>query len=359
MPARFLASRYGVLHAVFYAAPVLVALKTHACGARTVVGRMLYYIAMNVQIAIAILVSVLAMNPSPSSAKTTPLKIVVDIPFVASLAQELVGPEEVITALVTASDSPHNFSLRPRSVRALQNADLVITVSKELSPNITRAMDNVTDVRTFSLASAPGIEMLPSRGQHDHAKPLNNRSTLALTDQYETMNIDPHIWLSPVNVQFMVEALRDELISIAPQRAKQFRESAQRITTQLQAFDEQQQNRWKQATNRSFVSLHDATHYFENRYQLQSKGSLFAATHTSPGVQQLKLIKDIIDAQGISCVVADALTSPAWIKTLSEGFDVTIVSIDVLGFEPNDAHYLTTLNQVADAFAQCLSVASE
>jgi len=113
---------------------------------------MLYYIIMKVLSVTAILVSLLATSMAPVYAKSTPLNIVVDIPFVASLAQDLVGPGEVITTLVNSNESPHTFSLRPRAVRALQSADLVITVCEALSPNITRAVSNVSDGRSFSLA---------------------------------------------------------------------------------------------------------------------------------------------------------------------------------------------------------------
>jgi len=173
------------------------------------------------------------------------------------------------------------------------------------------------------------------------------------------MNLDPHIWLSPVNVQLMVEALRDELIAIAPLRATQFKQSAARMTEQLQEFDQQQKSRWEHASNRSFVSLHDATYYFENHYQLTSKGSLFANSHTAPGVQQLKAMQEIIESENIDCIVTDALSPPGWINTLAEGSDVKVVSIDVLGFDPVGANFMTTLNQVSDSFAQCLGANAE
>jgi len=335
---------------------------------------MLYYIIMKALTVIAILATLLVPSVAPTHAQNSSLNITVDIPFIASLAREIAGPEVDITTLLSSTDSPHTFSLRPRSVRALQNADLVVTVSEALSPNITRTLKNVADVRVVNLATATGIDTLSSRGQHDHGAHNDNHAdehtgghgdnnSSSHKDEHheerKTENIDPHIWLSPANVQVMVTTLRDELITVAPLQAELFKQSANNMIEMLQEFDEQQKKRWADTQNRSFVSLHDATYYFENHYQLNSQGSLFGVSHVSPGVLQLNEIKKILKAENVNCVVADALTPAAWIDTLSEGSDVNVVSIDVLGFDPSDAHYLTTLRQISDSFAQCLGVTTE
>ncbi len=297
-------------------------------------------------------------------AKSTPLNIVVDIPFVASLVEEMVGTEDSIVSLINENNSPHSFSLRPRSVRSLQGADLIITVAESLSPNITQALSNITDARVLNLAGAPGMLHLPSRNQHDHnasIEELEKASQRALANEPELAytRIDPHLWLNPLNVGVMVQAIRDELSSLDPSRAQMFEQTAETMRDNLRQFDERQKNLWSNATDRNFVSLHDATYYFEYQYQLISKGSLFADTHTPAGVQQLKALKSIIKTDSVRCVVTDANTPQAWVNTLTEGLDVSSVSIDILGLYPEDANYITTLNHLADSFAKCLRLSTE
>lgn len=301
---------------------------------------MLYYIIMNAFPVFAILIGLLASSISPARADTASLNIVVDIPFVASLVQELVEGEDRVNSLINASDSPHTYTLRPRAVRSLQNADLVVTVAEGLSPNITRALVNVVGGRKLNLASVPGMLHLPSRGDN-------------------AANIDPHLWLSPVNVQIMVNALRDELIILDPKRKTAFTKAAATMMQNLQDFDQQQQSRWSGASSGAFVSLHDATRYFEDRYQLISKGSLFGSSHATPGVQQLIALKQLIQSENIGCVIADANTPSTWVNTLTEGLDVNAVAFDILGLDPSDVSYLSTLNRVADSFAFCLDVATK
>jgi len=298
-------------------------------------------------------ISVLLLASISENVIAKPLKVSADLPFVASLVRAITEDQDSVTSLMNSQVSPHSFNLQPRDLRALQSADLVVVIGEALSPNLARTIENVAiDVPILGLLKLPQLQehiirndnnATPSKSELDH----NHESAHGL---------DPHVWLDPVLVEFMATAIGEQLAKLDPARAELFRANSNRVATELQEFHQQQVARWSVEKASAFVTVHDVTRYFQQRYNLDPVGSLFEDDHTNPSAKHLNQLQELMRSNNVSCVITDQIVSRRWVDTLSEGQSVVEVSINALGSTDKGTYYLNVLHTMSDAFAECLNV---
>lgn len=288
------------------------------------------------------LATVLLLASFTQNVSAKPLKISTDIPFVASLVQAIVGEQDSVTSLMSGQESPHDFALRPRDLRQLQTANLVVMIGETLSPNVARTIRDVAiDVPTLAMLELPELQNHIANGrEHEH---------------------DPHIWLDPIIVTVMATAIGDQLAKLDPIREKLFKSNAKQVAAVLEEFHNRQITRWAHRTPKAFVTLHEVSHYFQQRYNLNSVGSLFEGDHGSPSAKHLRQLQERMRASNVECVITDPNTSQRWVDTLTNGQSangqaMSIASINILGSTDNNTHYLNVLTTMSEAFAKCLGV---
>jgi len=302
----------------------------------------------------SLLIAVLCLTFSARllAANDKALYIATDIPFVASVVQSLVGPNDEVVSVLSDSESPHQLSLRPSVAKSITQADLIILFGEDFTLGIAKAIERFApSTQQLALLDVPELTLLPLRddGAAHAAHAAHKHGNTA---------IDPHAWLNPTNVQQMVLSIRDALIEYDPPRTAFFTDNANSVIEQLERLDQELVTVWTASKPGAFVSLHDSTQYFEAHYGLQSVGTLFAGDHVSPSAHHVSELRQAIQQQGVTCLVTDPNTNARWVNTIAEGLNVSVVNIDVLGvnFEDSPTRYIDTLKHVSDSFQECLSV---
>lgn len=276
------------------------------------------------------------------------INVTTDIPLLASMIANIVGEGDSVTSLVTASDSPHTFAFRPSTMRAVQNADLLVLIGEQFMPGVTNAIVKLSsDSELLSLLDLDGIQLYESGDDHDHSLRI---------EQAELMDsVDPHIWTDPINLKTIAAAVRDKLIEIDPSRQEMFTSNADQVIAELDAFHTLQKRRWEATDTVAFVSMHDTTHYFSQRYGLHAEDSLFSGEHAAPSARQLRAFETTIQQSGVECILTDPNTNVKWTRTLNDLNNVSVASIDALGVNSPDENYLNVLNTLSDTLVSCLT----
>lgn len=294
-----------------------------------------------------VVAGVLLLISTTPNAVAKPLKVSSDVPFVASLVQAVVGKQDRVTSLMSGTESPHSFALRPRDMRQLQTADLVVMIGEALSPNITRTIKDVAiESPTLAMLELPELQEFIYRNDDNTNDEAFDR----------VHGLDPHIWLDPIIVSIMATAIGEQLATLDAARADEFRSNAKKVAAELMDFHSEQLARWSNQQTGAFVTLHEVSRYFQRRYSLNSIGSLFEGEHVTPSAKHLKQLQERMRSNKVECVITDPTTSTRWVDTLTQGQSVAVVSINALGSIDNDTNYLNVLQKVSDTFAQCLGV---
>jgi zinc transport system substrate-binding protein len=151
--------------------------------------------------------------------------------------------------------------------------------------------------------------------------------------------------------------MAEALAAADPARADLYRRNAQAFAARMQDLDRDVAQRLSAVRTRPYIVLHDAYHYFEDRYALTPAGAVTVAADRPVGVRRILDIRARIRGAGVVCVFAPPQFSPKLVRALTEGTAVRQATLDDLGADlaPGPALYETLLRRMAGQMMACLA----
>jgi zinc transport system substrate-binding protein len=225
-------------------------------------------------------------------------------PF-AWLAEQVGGPDVVVTDLVKPGAEPHDVELSPREVGTVEQAAVVIYL-KGFQPAVDDALGG--GKQGFDLGTV--VTQQP------------------LVGGKEATSKDPHIWLDPVRMETAATAL-DRL----------FRSS---LTG---------------CVRKDVVTSHSAFGYLAGRYGLVQRGISGLTPDAEPSPRRIAEVTDFARKNGVTTIFFESLIDPKVAKTVaSEVGAMTAVLDPVEGVRSGDS-YLTVQGRNAAALHTALGCA--
>jgi len=248
--------------------------------------------------------------------------------------------------LLSGSETPHTFSLRPSQVKQLHQADLIVWVGPHLEHFLKKVLTTLNDkVTVLTLIEVEELTRLTRRAGGIWAQESTAEST-----------IDPHIWLNPQNAQVMVKAITQSLSQVNPQQQQHYQHNSAQLLQQLEQLDQALQQQLKAVQDQPFLVFHDAYQYLEKHYQLNALGALQVSSEQKPGAQRLYQLRQMIQQSAISCVFKEPQFNNTLAQTVVEDTAARIATLDPLGIEleAGSQAYFELLKNLARSLTQCL-----
>lgn len=290
--------------------------------------------------------------------------VAVDIAPVHSLVarvMEGVGSPDLI---VSPGASPHGYSLRPSEAQALQDADIVVWVSAELTPWLAETIETLAgDAEAIELLEVTGTTELDVREgalfeAHDHEDDKGHAegATAGAGHDPEHGAHDPHAWLSPENAKVWLDAIAAELSAVDAENAGVYFANAAAGKTELDALIAEIGATLEPARGSTFIVFHDAYQYFEASFDIPASGAISLSDAARPSPARIAEIRDRVAEQGVSCVLAEPQFNPALVQTVLDGTDARSAVLDPLGADltPGAALYPQLMRNLAKSLADCL-----
>lgn len=270
-----------------------------------------------------------------------PLRVAVTVKPLHSLVAGVMQGAGQPDLILTGSESPHHYSLRPSERRTLADATLVFWIGPSFEAFLTPMMEDHTGQRHIALIETAGIETLPARTSHD-------------TDE-SSSHPDPHIWLSVNNARNMVDEIAKQLIELDPGQQSLYLRNRDAMHVRIDALD-QQLHAQLDDLHSPFLTFHDAYQYFERDYQLPNAGFVSNSDELRPGARHVRELIDRIESEHIACLLYDAPSQPALVKTLQRGHNLRAVELDPLGLRlhPGAGLWFALMRKIASGFSDCL-----
>jgi zinc transport system substrate-binding protein len=130
------------------------------------------------------------------------------------IAEKVVG-ENLIVENITKGKDPHSYSLTPKDIQALQDADLFVFQGAGLESWAEDIAENRTSP---SFEVAENIDLLPTEESHssenhkddDHDDHEDHEEDGDNHDHHDHGAFDPHTWLDPMLLQETAQKLTQE-----------------------------------------------------------------------------------------------------------------------------------------------------
>jgi zinc transport system substrate-binding protein len=269
--------------------------------------------------------------------------------------------------LVTGGASPHDYRLRPSDARAIEQARVVFWIGPDLENFLIKPLENVKgQVRTVALLGAPEIKALSLRAggaweahrhNHEQSGEGHDGHDGHDDDHDDAASVDPHIWLDPMNAIAMTHQIVQTLSAVDPERQADYQRNGAVLIERLNQLNRQLAADLAPVKDQPYVVFHDAYQYFEQRYGLNTVGSVVLDPEQRPGARRIAEIQARIRDQKVRCVFSEPQFEPALATTLVSGSHAQLGILDPLGAELSagpDA-YFQLLEGLANALRTCLS----
>lgn len=159
-----------------------------------------------------------------------------------------------------------------------------------------------------------------------------------------------------MNAAIWLDAIAAELSRLDPENAAAYVANAAAAQAELESLETQIAGRMG-ALSGGFIVFHDAYHYFEARFDIEAAGAISLSDATTPGPARVAEIRDMVAAQGISCVFVEPQFNRGVVDAVFGGTDVRIAEIDPLGaaLTPGPTLYADLMEGMAASFETCLA----
>jgi len=170
---------------------------------------------------------------------------------------EAVGGEKVdVTVMVPPGASPHTYEPTPSQMTALSRAKMCAKVGSGVEFELVW-MDKLIEANKAMLVvdCSKGIELQEMAAGHNG-------------EQRHHGVMDPHIWMSPLNVKIMVRNIYNGLIQVDPDNKVYYQRNYDAYLQKLTELDQYIRDGLASIKNRSFMVYHPAFGYFARDYNL-------------------------------------------------------------------------------------------
>lgn len=228
-----------------------------------------------------------------SLAATAEVRVAATVPNVGLLARVVGGDAVEVTVMAPPDRDPHYLEARPNMMAALRNADLLVAVGADLEigwlPAALRGAGN-RDVQTGT------------RGYFEAAAQVERIETDVAADRsggdVHPMG-NPHVYMDPVRMADIAEALAERLGRLDPDNAEQFRANAERFAEGVDERMAEWQSRAADAPGA--VLYHKDINYLMKRLEVPILGYLEPLPGVPPTASHLReLVSDLEGREGIT-----------------------------------------------------------
>ena len=294
---------------------------------------------LNVQLArllLAILVShsVFAAPLVLAASPAEPLNIVVTIPVLKDLTEQVGGPHVRVTSLLSGYENEHTYSPKPSDLVAVRKARLLFEVGIGLEIWVSSLVKNAGSTSLRVVTTSKGIALLRDRPEHDgapHGAEENERG-------------NPHVWLDPENAMTMMRHITEALIQVDPAHASEYRTNQASYLRKLDLLRGELSERITRVSDRRFVAHHPAWPYFARRFGFQIVGTIQPQSGSEPSALHLHELIAKIKKDRIKVVVSEIQLSQKTPELLAKETSARVVVLTTLpGGLPHTDTYLDML----------------
>jgi ABC-type Zn uptake system ZnuABC Zn-binding protein ZnuA len=308
---------------------------------------------LNVQLArllLAILIShsgfaaplVLAASPAE------PLNIVVTIPVLKDLTEQVGGSHVRVTSLLSGYENEHTYAPKPSDLVAVRKARLLFEVGIGLEVWVSSLVRNAGSSSLRVVTTSKGIALLRDRPEHDGAAHV--------AEENERGN--PHVWMDPENATTMMRHITEALIQVDPAHATEYRANQASYLRKLDQLRGDLSDRITRLADRRFIAHHPAWPYFARRFGFQIVGTIQPQSGSEPSALHLHNLIAKIKSDRIKVVVSEIQLSQKIPELLAKESGARVVVLTTLpGGLPQTGTYLDMLRYNVLQLANALDAA--
>ncbi len=282
-------------------------------------------------------------DTSPSQDADLP-QIVVTYSILGSLVSEVVGSSAQVTVLMPNGADPHQWQPSAKDIETLNNADLVVTNGLGLEGGLADVIEQAMKEKVSVFVATDHIKVrLVGEGEGADESDADQRVGAE----------DPHLWMDPLTLIDVVEALVEtlELANI------DVTEQGMKVTEDLATLDNEVGKMVGEIPQdkRQLVTGHESLGYFTARYGFSLTGAVIPglSSESESAAGDLSALKIKIVEQQVKVIFTELGTDRDVVDALATDAGVTVVELST-NLLPSDGTYRSFLMDLASTIVNAL-----
>ena len=288
--------------------------------------------------------------------------VITTIQPINALVNAVIGNTGGSTSLIPSEVSPHEFKLKPSDVKSLQNGNIIFYISSHLESSITKVFKNLPkNIKIVNLMEETGVNHLAIRDneeweRHDHHDDHDKHAKKDDHHDDHEKEDDVHIWLDPDNAIKIIQKVNKELSLLFPENSQIYNKNATDIINKITELKREIKEELLSIKDKPYIVFHDAYQYFEKVFGLNAVGSIALEDDVATSPKQISYIRNKIIKSNVSCVFQEPQFDSKLVKTVVEGTDAKIGTLDPLGVDIANKKdfYLQLIRNMSKSLKECL-----
>jgi zinc transport system substrate-binding protein len=242
--------------------------------------------------------------PENNSKEDGKLQIYTTVYPLEYFTQRMAGELVTIQSIYPPGADEHTFEPSQRDMMNIADADLFFYIGFGLEGFVDKAKSTLKNegVKFFSIGESVDLEQLEdtlehasdeeSHDSHSDENIHEDHTSEELGHEEETHHdhgdVDPHIWLDPILAKTISLAIKNELVLLLPDEAKQIEENYQTLIEDLDNLHNDFQHTFATAKHQEAIVSHSAYGYWEKRYGLKQLSISGLSSASEPSQKQLE-----------------------------------------------------------------------
>ncbi len=271
-------------------------------------------------------------------------QIVVTYSILGSLVSDVVGSSAQVTVLMPNGADPHQWQPSAKDIETLNNADLVVTNGLGLEGGLADVIEQAVKEKVSVFVATDHIKVRLV-GEGEGADPSDADQSVGAED--------PHLWMDPMTLIDVVEALVETLalanIDVTEQGMK--------VTEDLATLDNEVGKMVGEIPEdkRQLVTGHESLGYFAARYGFSLTGAVIPglSSESESAAGDLSALKEKIVEQQVKVIFTELGTDRDVVDALATDAGVTVVELST-HLLPADGSYRSFLIDLASTIVNAL-----
>lgn len=279
---------------------------------------------------IAIILVLAGCNQS-NSKDDSKLKIVTTNSILGDMTKEVTNGNAEITSVVPIGQDPHEYEIKPKDVKAITDADVIIYNGFNLESGngwfekaLEQANKKITDKNVIQAT--------------EDVKPIYLKG-----GEGDKKKIDPHAWLSIKNGIQYVNTIEKHLSKLDDKHKDDYKANADKYTKKLDKLDDEMTKAFNDIDKdqRSFITSEGAFKYFAKAYDI-TPGYIWEINTEKQGTpDQMKEAVNFVREHDLKALTVETSVDKKSMQTLAEETNLKIqgeVYTDSIGTKDSDGN---------------------
>ena len=260
-----------------------------------------------------------------SYAQSTP-QVVVSIKPIHSIVESLMDGIASPELLLKSNNSAHTFHLKPSQIRMIEDADLVVSIGDQFEIGLRKALKNLNSKNRVEIMSLNNLDLHQYRADKIYEKDHQEH------DQ-ETSTYDMHLWLDINNMKKIAHHIYLLLVDVDPVNTNRYNQNLQLLTSKLDALETEIEAQMHPFSSKIYATFSDTIQYFEKKYRLGRPVIVTPYHGARLSINRTLASKNTMNDFEVSCLIYGTEVRKSQISVLSEGLNLKVHRIDILGQE--------------------------